>query len=147
MKVKQTLNRRKTMATENLSKKIGAWDALNNNVRERFQEMPPLLAPALSGLDEVIAEARELQGVQDVHRRQLRETTQRSQDLDRRGRKFRNQLIAGLQGIFGVESMVLIEFGIEPRLPQKRSRRTPEERAADLAAKLEAVRAEIAKKG
>jgi len=135
------------MATDTLSKKVGAWDALNTNVKARLQELPPQLTPTVQGLDGVIGEIRELQGIQDVHRRQLRETTQRSRDLERRGRKLRNQLIAGLQSVFGVESMVLVEFGIGPRLPQKRTRLTPEEKVAKLTAELETAKAALETKG
>jgi uncharacterized coiled-coil DUF342 family protein len=134
------------MATETLSKKVGAWDALTTNAKARMQELPPQLAAMVQGLDVVIAEVRELQGAQDVHRRQLRETTQRSRELEGRGRKLRNQLIAGLQGLFGVESMVLVEFGIEPRLPKKRRRLTPEEKVEKLSEELETAKAALGNK-
>lgn len=134
------------MATDTLSKKIGAWDALNTNVKARLQEVPQL-DPTVKDLDVVIVEGRELQGLQDVHRRQLRETTQRTRDLERRGRKLRNQLIVGLQSVFGVDNMMLVEFGLEPRLPRKRTHLTPEERVAKLAAELEAAKAVLDKKG
>ena len=76
-------------------------------------------------------EGRLLQGVQETHRKQLRETTQRSKELARRGRSLRNRLIAGLQSAYGVESFELLGFGINPRLPQqKRSRLTQEEKEA-----------------
>lgn len=132
------------MATDGLSKKIGSWDALNTNVKARLLEVPQL-EPAVKNLDAVILEGRELQGLQDVHRRQLRETTQRCRDLERRGRKLRNQLIIGLQSVFGVDNMVLVEFGVEPRLPQKRTHLTPEERVTKLEAELEAAKAVAAK--
>ena len=133
------------MATDTLSKKIGAWDALSTNVKARLPEVP-LLEPTVKNLDAVIVEGRELQGLQDVHRRQLRETTQRTQELERRGRKLRNQLIVGLQSVFGVDNMVLVEFGLEPRLPRKRTHLTPEEKVAKLEADLEVAKAAIDKK-
>jgi len=135
----------KSMATDTLSKKIGAWDALSTNVKARLPEVP-LLEPTVKNLDAVIVEGRELQGLQDVHRRQLRETTQRTQELERRGRKLRNQLIVGLQSVFGVDNMVLVEFGLEPRLPRKRTHLTPEEKVAKLEADLEVAKAAIDKK-
>ena len=133
------------MATDTLSKKIGAWDALSTNVKARLQEVPQL-EPTVKNLDAVIVEGRELQGLQDVHRRQLRETTQRTEELDRRGRKLRNQLIVGLQSVFGVDNMVLVEFGLEPRLPRKRTRLTLEEKVAKKEAELEAAKAALEKK-
>lgn len=133
------------MATDTLSKKIGAWDALATNVKARLPELPQL-SPTVKELEEVVFEGRELQGVQDVHRRQLRETTQRSQEIERRGRKLRNQLVVGLQSVFGVDNMVLVEFGVEPRLPQKRKRLTPVERVAKLEAELETAKAALGKK-
>src|SRR5215210_6106362 len=109
------------MATDTLSKKIGTWDALNTNVKARLPEVPQL-NPTVKELDEVIVEGRELQGLQDVHRRQLRETTQRTQELERRGRKLRNQLIVGLQSVFGVDNMVLVGDSerIRPPIPTRR---------------------------
>lgn len=132
------------MSTDGLSKKIGSWDALNTNVKARLPEVP-LLEPTVRNLDAIILEGRELQGLQDVHRRQLRETTQRCRDLENRGRKLRNQLIIGLQSVFGVDNMVLVEFGVEPRLPKKRTHLTPEERVAKLEAELEAAKEAAAK--
>ena len=40
----------------------------------------------------------------------------------------RNRLVAGLQGTYGVDSYTLLEFSVNPRLPQKRKRLTQEER-------------------
>lgn len=77
----------------------------------------------------MFGEIRELQRVQDIHRRQLRETTQRSKELERRGRGLRNRLVAGVQSAYGVDNMVLVEFGIKPRLPTKRNRLTKQEKA------------------
>lgn len=133
------------MATESLSKKLGGWDALNGNVKARLQEVPQL-DPMVKELDAVLIEGRELQSVHDVHRRQLRETTQRVKDLERRGRKLRNQLVVGLQSAFGVDNMVLVEFGVEPRLPQRRTHLTPEERVVKLTEELEAAKAVLEKK-
>ncbi len=133
------------MATDTLSKKIGAWDALNTNVKARLPELSQL-EPTVKELDTVIFEGRELQGVQDVHRRQLRETTQRSKEIERRGRKLRNQLVVGVQSVFGVDNMVLVEFGLEPRLPKRRPRLTPEERVIKLTEELEAAKAVLEKK-
>jgi hypothetical protein len=133
------------MATESLSKKLGGWDALNTNVKARLQEMPQL-DPTVKEMEAVLLEGRELQGIHDVHRRQMRETTQRVRDLERRGRTLRNKLVAGLQGAFGVDNMMLVEFGVEPRLPGKRRRLTPEERVVKLAAELEVAKAALEKK-
>lgn len=115
------------MAQENLSKKIGGWKALSANVKARLPEVPQL-SQTVEGLDGVIVEAEQFQSVHDIHRRQLRETTQRSKDIERRGRSFRNRLIAGLQGAYGVDNFVLLEFGVNPRLPTKRSRLTKEQK-------------------
>jgi hypothetical protein len=42
--------------------------------------------------------------------------------------------------------MVLVEFGVEPRLPRKRIRLTLEERVAKKTAELEEMKAELEKK-
>jgi len=127
-----------------MSKEVGGWEALGANVRARLPELPQL-GPNLQELDGVIGEAKELQSTQDVYRRQLRETTQRGEEIRRRGRNVRNKLIAGLQSVFGVDNMVLVEFGANPRLPKKRRRLTPEERVAKLEAELEAAKVAAAK--
>jgi hypothetical protein len=118
------------MATDSLSKYLGTWDMLTMNVKPRLAELPQL-EPTVKELDAVIFEGRLLQGAQETHRKQLRETTQRSKELARRGRSLRNRLIAGLQSAYGVESFELLGFGINPRLQQqKRSRLTQEEKEA-----------------
>jgi hypothetical protein len=76
-----------------------------------------------------MSETRELQSLQDVYRRQLREATQRSKELERHGRSLRNRLVAGMQSVFGVDNLMLIEFGIKPRLSKRRSRLTKEQKA------------------
>jgi len=48
--------------------------------------------------------------------------------LERRGRSLRNRLVAGLQSAYGVDSLELLGYGINPRLPAKRNRLTKEER-------------------
>ncbi|HYU33890.1 MAG TPA: hypothetical protein VEW48_17190 [Thermoanaerobaculia bacterium] len=115
------------MATDGLSKKLGNWDMLTTNVKPRLPELPQLVA-TVQELDSVIFEGRALQGVQETHRMQLRETTQRSKELERRGRSLRNRLVAGLQSAYGVDSLELLGYGINPRLPVKRNRLTKEER-------------------
>jgi hypothetical protein len=115
------------MATDVLSKKLGTWDMLTLNVKPLLPELPQL-DPTVQALDAVIFEGRVLQGIQESHRKQLRETTQRSKDLERRGRSLRNRLVAGLQGAYGLDSFELLLFGINPRLQTKRKRLTREER-------------------
>ena len=117
------------MATEGLSKKYGIWDGLLVNAKGRLPEIPQV-EPIVKEFEEVMVDIKELLGVQDVHRRQLRETTQRSKELARRGCSLRNRLVAGLQSAYGVESLELLGFGINPRLQQKRNRLTQEEKEA-----------------
>jgi len=117
------------MATDSLSKNIGTWDMLTMNVKPRLPELTHL-EPTVKELEAVIFEGRELQGFQETHRKQLRETTQRSKELARRGRSLRNKLVAGLQSAYGVESFELLGYGIQPRLPQKRNRLTQAEKEA-----------------
>ena len=113
------------MSTPSVSKKLGAWEALSANVRSHLEGLPHLVG-TLEALDALILEAKELQAKQDVYRRQLRELTAESRDLGRRGASLRNKLIAGVQSVYGVESMQLVEFGVNPRLPKKRFRLTKE---------------------
>ena len=128
------------MATEGLSKKYGIWDGLLVNVKGRLPEIPQV-EPIVKEFDELMVDIKELLGTQDVHRRQLRETTVRGKELERRGRSLRNRLVAAMQSIYGVDNLVLVEFGVEPRLPRKRARLTPLEKVAKLEAELEVAKA------
>lgn len=96
-------------------------------------------------------EGEELQSTQDVYRSKLKEITLRSRDILRRGRSFRNRLVAGAQSVFGVDSPLLLELGAKPCLPKSPRRRTPEERVADLKEQLAVAEAALeaakAKKG
>ena len=117
------------MATDSLSKYLGTWDMLTMNVKQKLAELPQL-EPTVKELESVVFEGRTIQGIQETHRKQLRETNQRRKELVRRGRSLRNKLVAGLQSIYGVESFELLGFGLQPRLQQKRKRLTQEEREA-----------------
>ena len=133
------------MATEGLSKKYGIWDGLLVNAKARLPEIPQV-EPIVKEFEGVMVDIKELLGIQDVHRRQLRETTLRSKELERRGRSLRNKLVAAMQSIYGVDNLVLVEFGVEPRLPRKRPRLTPEERVARLEEELATAKAALEKK-
>jgi hypothetical protein len=115
------------MATPTVSKKLGAWEALGANVRARLAGFPHLEG-TLEQLDALVLEGKELQAKQDVYRRQLRELTAQSRNLERRGASLRNKLVAGVQSVYGVESQQMVEFGVNPRLPKKRARLTKEQR-------------------
>ncbi len=128
------------MSTDTLSKYIGTWEAQIANVRARLPEMPQL-GETVQGFEELVVEAKDLQSSQDVYRSQLRGATLRSRDILRRGRSFRNRLVAGAQSVFGVESPLLLAFGAKPRLPKGNRHRTLDERIADLKEELGALEA------
>jgi len=134
------------MSTDTLSKNLGTWKAQIANVKARLPEMPQL-SETVQGFEALVLEGEELQSSQDVFRSKLREATLHSKDILRRGRSFRNRLVAGAQSVFGVESPVLLEVGAKPRLPKSPRRRTLEERIADLKEELAALEAtaEVAK--
>jgi hypothetical protein len=138
------------MSTDTLSKKLGPWKAQITNVKPRLPQLPQL-GETVQGFEALIVEAEELQSAQDVYRSKLRETTLRSQDILRRGRSFRNRLVAGAQSVFGVDSPLLLELGAKPRLPKSPRRRTPEQKVADLKEELAVAEAALeaakAKKG
>lgn len=127
------------MSTDTLSKEIGVWQAAVTNIKARLAELPHL-GPTVQELEGVIVEGEEIQSVQDLKRSELRETNRRSRDLRRRGRGLRNKLAAGVQSVFGVDSMALLAFGVKPRLPKPRRRLTPDEKIVKLEAELEAVK-------
>jgi hypothetical protein len=128
------------MSTDTLSKFVGTWEAQIANVKARLPQMPQA-EETVQGFEALIGEAKDLQSTQDVHRRQLRESTLRSKDILRRGRSFRNRLVAAAQSVFGVESPLLLELGGKPRLPRSTRRRTLDEKIADLKEQLAAAEA------
>lgn len=138
------------MSTVILSKKIGSWKAQIANVKPRLPEMPQLVE-TVQDFEALVLEGEALQSIQDVYRSKLKETTLRSRDILRRGRSFRNRVVAGAQSVFGVDSPILLELNAKPRLPKSPRRRTPEERVADLREELAAAEAALeaakAKKG
>ncbi len=134
------------MSTDTLSKFVGSWEAQIANVKARLPQMPQV-EETVQGFEALIVEAKDLQSTQDIYRRQLREATLRSQDIVRRGRSFRNRLVAAAQSVFGVESPLLLELGAKPRLPKSTRRRTLDEKIADLKEQLEALAAAKTKKG
>ncbi len=128
------------MSTDTLSKEIGGWQAAVTNIKARLPELPQF-GPTVEELEGVIVEGAEIQSIQDVQRSELRETNRRSRELRRRGRSLRNKLAAGVQSVFGVDSMALLAFGVKPRLQKPRRRLTPDEKIVKLEAELEAVKA------
>jgi hypothetical protein len=129
------------MSTDTLSKHLGAWEAQIANVKVRLPQMPQL-GETVQGFEALVLEGKDLQSSQDVYRSKLREATLHSKDLLRRGRSFRNRLVAGAQSVFGVESPLLLELGAKPRLPKAPRRRTPDEKVAHLKEQLAAAEAE-----
>jgi hypothetical protein len=128
------------MSTDTLSKFVGTWEAQIANVKARLPQMPQV-GETVQGFEALIGEAKDLQSTQDIYRRQLREATLRTRDILRRGRSFRNRLVAAAQSVFGVESPLLLELGAKPRLPKSNRRRTPDEKVADLKEQLAAAEA------
>ncbi len=128
------------MSTDTLSKEIGGWQASVTNIKARLPELPQL-GPTVEELEGVIVEGAEIQSIQDVQRSELRETNRRSREIRRRGRSLRNKLAAGVQSVFGVDSMALLAFGVKPRLPKPRRRLTPDEKIVKLETELEALKA------
>ena len=128
------------MATDTLSKEIGGWQATVTNIMARLPELPQL-GPTVQELEGVIVEGEEIQSIQDLQRSELRETNRRSREIRRRGRSLRNKLAAGVQSVFGVDSMALLAFGVKPRLSKPRRRLTSDEKIVKLETELEAVKA------
>ena len=102
---------------------------------------PAGAGPTVQELEGVIVEGTEIQSIQAVQRSELRVTNRRSREIRRRGRSLRNKLAAGVQSVFGVDSMALLAFGVKPRLPKPRRRLTPDEKIVKLEAELEVVKA------
>lgn len=133
------------MSTDTLSKDIGVWQAAVTNIKARLPELPQL-GPTVQELEGVIVEGEEIQSIQDLQRSELRETNRRSREIRSRGRSLRNKLAAGVQSVFGVDSMALVAFGVKPRLSKPRRRLTPDEKIVKLETELEALKAAAEKK-
>jgi hypothetical protein len=107
------------MASNTLSKKIGALEALITNAKPLLPEMPHLSEPT-EGLETLLAELKALESLQDVHKAQLRETNARRIGLEKQTRDLRNRVVRGLQSRYGLASQKLLEFGINPRTATRR---------------------------
>jgi hypothetical protein len=99
---------------ENLTRKLGPWHSLVENLTAHLDELPNL-AEDHSELAALLVEAHELEAQQRVCEAGLREVNRRRYALVVRGRGLRNRLAAGLRSAYGLESDRLIEFGMKPR--------------------------------
>ena len=118
---------------------LGDWEALHVNFAPLLADLPHL-SPDHAALVALTTAGRELESQQDVHRRMLRETNLRRKELQAQGKKLRNKLVHGARSKFGEDSIQLLEYGIEPRQPRRRTRLSARDLEAKTAAEAEAAR-------
>src|SRR4051794_2343735 len=136
--------RSNTMAfTPRFKEKIVTLTSLHDNLVPRLQEMPHL-ARDHAALADLLTQARELEGRQDLINGELRGANRPRLDLDRQGRDLRNRISAALRGTLGLDNVDLVKYGIQPRPREvRRKRLTKAERAEQLAREAARAKAEL----
>src|SRR4029079_4998509 len=119
--------------TPRFKEKIVTLTSLHDNLVPRLQEMPHL-AKDHAALADLLTQARELEGRQDLINGELRSVNRQRLDLDRHGRDLRSRISASLRGTRGLDNADLVKYGIQPRPREvRRKRLTKAERAEQLA--------------
>lgn len=111
---------------QEFAKKITGWELLLANLTPHLAEMPYLQEIA-SALVVLIAEARNLDGEQELARAHLQDIIHRRQAVERDGETLRIRATSHLKGSFGLTSDELVRFGIRPRPFRLRRRQPPVE--------------------
>jgi hypothetical protein len=111
------------------SGKTNRWELMSANIKPHLEAMP-FLQEVVTGLDEVITEAKALDSLQEQNRQKLTDVTHRRQDLERRGEVLLTRIIAHLKGSFGYTSDDLIQFGLTPRPRTVRRQKKADKAAA-----------------
>ncbi|HEV8578585.1 MAG TPA: hypothetical protein VGX68_05825 [Thermoanaerobaculia bacterium] len=110
--------------SQTFAKKITEWELLNANIQPHLAEMPHL-QEIVTAIEALIAEAKVLDGEQEVARGRLQDIVHRRQDVEKRGETLRRRVAAHLKGSFGFSSDELVKFGVRPRPTGPRKRKTP----------------------
>lgn len=114
------------MAPPTFGENLVIWEALALNLQPLLAEMPHIVEDQAE-LAALAMEGRALEGQQDTHKQQLRDTNERRRAVQVRCKKLRDKLVAALQNKFGPDSLLLLGYGIEPRKPPRRGRQSPSE--------------------
>lgn len=96
------------------AKKMTELELTNNNLKPHLEEMP-FLQGISTQMEAVLAEARSLDGEQEVARGRLQDLVHRRQELEKRGETLRRRAASHLKGSFGFSSDELVKFGVRPR--------------------------------
>jgi hypothetical protein len=113
--------RRSGMAAkgQSFAEKFSRWGVTVSNLKDQVEAMPHI-APDLTQLEQMLAQARELESRQEDLRGQVRELNAQLRDLTKGGERIRGRLRASLQGKFGFTSDALVKFGFKPqRIPRR----------------------------
>lgn len=125
--------------TPRFKEKIVVWQALVDTLGPKLTDMPQLAADH-AALTAVVAQARDLEGRQDLAIGQLRDINIQRQGMIKDGADLRDRLSRGLQSVLGPKNVNLLLYGVKPRPAViNRKRSTKAELAARKAAALAAL--------
>jgi hypothetical protein len=99
---------------QQFANRIINWEMFISNLRPFLPELP-FLQVISTEMETLIAEAKGLDGEQEVARGRLQEIVHRRQDLEKRGEALRSRAASHLKGTFGFTSDALVKFGVRPR--------------------------------
>ena len=99
---------------QTFAKKITEWELLNANIKPHLQDMP-YLQEIVTALDALIAQAKDLDGQQEMARGQLQDVVHKRQEAEKQGETLRRRAASHLRGSFGFTSDELVKFGVRPR--------------------------------
>ncbi|HEX6900608.1 MAG TPA: hypothetical protein VF789_12865 [Thermoanaerobaculia bacterium] len=111
------------MAGQTFGDLIEKWDQLARAVEVNAL---PLLQEERAQLQTVVANARELSKRQDAERAIKQQTSQDLKAALLSGRDLSNRLRIGVRAVLGPKNEKLVEYGIPPQRPQKRTRKVGE---------------------
>jgi septal ring factor EnvC (AmiA/AmiB activator) len=106
-------------------RKLARWEGILGNLGKRLEDIPHLKTQheALrQRREECLALDREIRSLQG----RLYDAQERLDQVAAEGEQLRGRLSAALQAEFGFESPRLQEFGLKPRRPRGRRKKTPE---------------------
>ncbi len=99
------------------------WRVLVNNLKSTIDTVPQAAADRIE-LEQLIHEVQKLSAEIEVAGGALRILTERRRKVAHAARQKRLVIAAHLKGHFGLDHPALLSFGIEPRVPKKRAKKT-----------------------
>jgi hypothetical protein len=108
------------------SEKTTRWEQLLASIAANTDELGAALQTERTELEQLLAQAKQLDNRQDFLRAESSEVTRLRQEVDRQGEDLRGRLTAILKGKYGMRNNKLKEFGLAPFKPASRRKPEPE---------------------